>query len=296
MHKDEVGKLETIESYAQTQPSGVQAFEMDYALKNENPRIVLLRPKDSKIGARAADIMSREAKAGKADPTKQIAYDYTMSFADDKHMTCSAVSYWGYYKASDGKFIIPEMRSTPNPKLTQLYSKTGINPEPMLTAADMELDSRFDLLLEFRDHRLISDSRLREAVAQSLFKWMSDLDYTIRPGFKSFVIDDIIFPLHKTKLWPMIKGLTGLSIPPDAPEGFIETLDALNSISDVLYKRVFDENSKYFKQSGWNMTHNQMMAVLETYRQADYQKCRSSGVTQFHQAFTSRTCLPKTNR
>ncbi|CAN5511742.1 hypothetical protein BH10BDE1_BH10BDE1_13630 [soil metagenome] len=284
VHRDNTGKMQTIESYAQT--GGVAAFPMDYALKNENARIMLLRPKDAALGAKAAQIMLDAVEEGERNPSKKIGYDFFMDLENPERMTCSAVTYWGFRRASNDEFKIPEEKSTVSPKLSQIFENTGIKQGPLLTAGDIELDTRFELLLEFRDPRLIQDGRIREVVEQSIFKWMKEYNYRLRPTLGTIAIDTLIYPLRPTKLWPVVRKVTGSpDFPLETPKGFIKTLKQLNDVSDVLYKRVYDATLKNREKTGWGLTQQQMLDVLDQYRVEDLKNCNSRGGGYAH--FTS---------
>lgn len=286
INKDTSGRLNTIESYADT--GGVSRFEMGFALRNANLRILLLRPKDGQVGAKAAQIMMNRTLEADQDKRKQIRYDYVMNLEDEKRMTCSEVTYWGYRLASDGKFLIPEEKSTVSPKLKQIFDKTGISPKPMLTAGDIELDSRFDLVLEFRDPRLIQDSRVREGVMQSVFQWMKEKQYELRPTLSTLAINTIIYPTRRTPLWPFIRRVTGSpDFPTDTPKGFLKTLSMMNDVGDILYNKLDKENRRHRNKTGWGMTQNQMKDFLERYREEDLKKYESgsSPAPDFHFLF-----------
>jgi hypothetical protein len=288
---DQSGKLQTIESYAQT--GGVAAFPMDYALKNENARIMLLRPKDAALGAKAAQLMLNAVDEGEKDPSKKIGYDYFMDLSNPKRMTCSAVTYWGLRRASGDTFEIPQEKSTVSPKLKQIFKNTGIKMGPMLTAGDIELDTRFELVLEFRDPRLIQDGRIREAVELSIFNWIKEKNYRLRATLGTLAIDTIIYPLRPTPLWPVVRSLTGSpDFPLDTPKGFVKTLKQLNDVSDVLYKRVYDATTKRRAETGWGLTQQQMLDVLEAYRVEDLANCEGTGRSypQFTRAFGNTYC------
>jgi len=306
VHQAPTGALSTIESYADVEHDGVAHFDMDFALKNVNPRILVLRPKNAEIGAKAADLMmtralegERTAKPGEKPPVK-IGYDYDMSFpTDQSRMTCTGVTYWGYKDASEnspqGPFVIPEERTIPRPELTDIYKATGIKPVPMLTGSDIELDSRFDLLVEFRDPRLIEDSRIRESVVQSMFNWMRDYNYHLKPTLKTLAIDLVIYPLRRTFVWQGFRRIFNIQdFPNDAPKGFVKVLTELNDIGDILYKRVYDANLAYRQTTGWSLTHDQMNKVLEDYRKADLERYLGRRGSDFHSAFGDPTVEPQT--
>lgn len=294
INKDVKGKLRTIESYAQK--GGVAAFDMDYALKNENARIMLLRAKDGATAAKASEIMLSAFNQGKTDASKKIGYDYFMDLENPKRMTCSAVTYWGFRRASNDKFVIPQEKSNISPKLAQIFDQTGIKKGPMLTASDIELDTRFDLVLEFRDPRLIQDSRIREVVAQTIFDWMKNKNFRLRATVATIAIDTLIYPLRRTSLWPKFQKLTGVAdFPEDTPKGFIKTLRQLNDISDILYKRVYDAYAKSRAETGWGLTQAQMIEVLEEYRSQDLKSCnsRGGGFPHFSAQFGAFPCAIK---
>lgn len=294
INKAQDGSLRTIESYAQT--GGVAAFPMAQALKNENARIMLLRAKDQTTAARASQIMLDAVNAAEKDPTKKIGYDFFMDLENPERMTCSAVTYWGLRKASNDKLVIPEERSTISPKLHQIFEQTGIKEGPMLTASDIELDTRFDLVLEFRDPRLIQDSRIREIVAQTIFDWMKNKNYRLRATVATLAIDAIIYPLRPTPLWPFVQKVTGTpNFPLNTPKGFLKTLKQLNDIADVLYKRLHDTYEKQRAETGWGMTQQQMVSTLEGYRREDLKACnsRGGGFAHFTSQFGAYPCSQK---
>lgn len=294
INKSADGTLRTVESYAQT--GGVAAFPMNQALKNENARIMLLRAKDQKVAAKASDIMLESVNEAAADPSKKIGYDFFMNLENPARMTCSAVTYWGLRKASNDKFVIPEERSTISPKLHQIFEQTGIKEGAMLTAGDIELDTRFELILEWRDPRLIQDSRIREVVAQTIFDWIKIKNYRLRPTFNTIAIDAIIYPLRPTSLWPFVMKVTGSpDFPLNTPKGFLKTLKQLNDIADVLYKRVRDAYEKQRAETGWGMTQQQMVTTLEGYRRKDLNACdsRGGGFPHFTGQFGAHPCSQK---
>src|SRR6185437_13450607 len=103
VHVDQAtGKTETIESYV---GPGAGIYDIDYALKNENVRLLLLRPKDPTMGARAADFMYEKVRDAVA-AGQPIPYDYGFDFQDHSSLSCAEVAEWGYQDASNGQMIL----------------------------------------------------------------------------------------------------------------------------------------------------------------------------------------------
>ncbi|MBC7371402.1 MAG: hypothetical protein H7326_07555, partial [Bdellovibrionaceae bacterium] len=91
-------KTDTVESYV---GKGVAAYDIDFALKNENVRLMVLRPKDANLGVKAAAAAVDAAN-------RKIPYDYKMDFEDDQQMSCVEVPTYAYKKASEGKMKVPQ--------------------------------------------------------------------------------------------------------------------------------------------------------------------------------------------
>ena len=297
IHKDEEHGLQSIESYATPQGeapnngTGVQFYDIDFALKNVNPRILLLRlkPQYSELAEKAAndfyDLVIEKRKS-----KQPITYDYLMKVTDPSKMTCASVPLWALRNASHDQFVIPEQKSNLRAGLEPIYKSTGMNTAPLLTASDIELDSRFDLLLEFRDHRLIEDIRIRHIAARVVENWMIEKDYRLLPTYKTILLNLFIFPLHLEKL---------ASLPPGAPPGFVKTLDELTQTIEVLVAQLKKQQSKRRAEHKWSMSLNEMMAFLETYRQNEVSDCQNSsnakrGPLHLHFAPANFTCVKAT--
>lgn len=293
LHKAQDGAEHSIESYAQT--GGVSRFDMTYALKNENARILHLRAKNKDIAHNAAEIMMNRVLEGEKDPSKQITYDFYINLEDKSKMTCSEIAYWGFADASSGTFMLPEQKSSLHPGLKQIFEQTGIKPDPMMTPQDIEVDSRFEMLAEFRDYRLVRDTRYRDAVLISIFDWMKNYGYELKSTANSVAIDYIVYPLRRTPLWPLVKAVTGSpDFPIESPKGFVKTLKQLNDVSDVLYKKLKDHDDEFYSKTGWSMSNAQLLDVLTKYRTDDAERFKNRQSNDFHYFFRPEGLRNKT--
>ncbi|MCK6599427.1 MAG: hypothetical protein L6Q37_13760, partial [Bdellovibrionaceae bacterium] len=191
--------VETMESYAQS--GGVGIFSIDFALKNENARILHLRPRFTQIAKSGAEIMYQKFLKQKNGNEKRTKYDFAMNLKNPKSMTCSEIAYWAFYQASQGSIKIPESSSQVSEKLNPILDMAGITKGPMLSPADMEVDSRFELLGEFKDYRLVADSRMRDAILRNIFGWIKTKNYGLHHDLSSFFLTYLIHPISKTPLW-----------------------------------------------------------------------------------------------
>lgn len=284
VHKNNMdNKVETLESYAQT--GGISRYDIDYALKNENARILWLRPKFQSVARKGAEYFYQQILAEEAGLKSRTKYDYFMDLKTEDHMTCSEIAYWSYLKASQGAIQIPESKSKLPDTLAPILNLAKIPKEPMLSPQDMEVDSRFEMLAEFRDYRLVQDSRMRDAILRNIFSWMNQKGYKLHHNRDSFLLSYFIHPISKTPLWPMVKGMLNISMPEDAPKGFVRLLYQINDISENIYSHLKTQNNQKMKSTGFPLTKSEMDLVIENLRANDLYSFRRGEATKFHDYF-----------
>lgn len=267
VQKDETsGVAKTIESYI---GKGVELFDMDYALKNENARILVLRQKDRELGKRANDyMMGRINKAKKEN--KPIEYDYALDFNDNKKLSCEEVAYDAFKQASNGDFLIPKFTSEITRKSAKLLSTIGIRAGELMSPADMESDPRFEIVYDWTDFRIMRDSWRKDAILSEVLRWMDDLNY-------EFTNNSLTY--YKTKLGLSIRSLPGvgsvfeknvLKITKEVPNEALLAIKQLSDLGQVLMKSLKLADEKYFSKYGMWMSQRQLREYLEQMRLDDY--------------------------
>lgn len=284
VHKNDVdNKVETMESYAQT--GGIARYDLDFALKNENARVLWLRPRFKEIAKQGAEYFYQQILAEEKGLKPRTKYDYFMDLKTENRMTCSEIAYWSYLKASDGKIVIPETKSKMPATSAPILDLAKIPKEPMLSPQDMEVDSRFEMLGEFRDYRLVQDSRMRDAILRSIFSWINTKNYVLHHNINSFMLSYLIHPISKTPLWPMVKGILNISIPQEAPKGFVRLLYQINDISEKIYSELELANNKKMQEQGFPLTKTEMDLVIENIRAEDLYHYQNNQKSKFHTYF-----------
>lgn len=278
--KDPVtGKLVTYESYF---AEGVSLYEGDFALKNENARILWLRPKDRTLGQKAAEFF-RKVYADNLRKGLKIQYDYNMQFADFQRLSCIEIALFSYLKGAGVQ--IPEIANSvtiPNAAFLQaLNLKNG----PIPTPGDFETDPRFDIVVDWKDTRLLRDSRYKDAALLELVRWAKELKYEFRTTPKAFFIKNILVPLRSTSLWPFVRKITGSpQIDPTTPPQMLASMAVLMNVGEVLLERIEKDDAAFIKQMGRPMTNKELRSALDKYRQQDKQDY-TEGYSEFHSAF-----------
>lgn len=281
---EETKEIKTIESYVGV---GVTFFDLDFALKNENARILWVRPKDKAMGARASKLIGEEvaSRIAKNDPIK---YDYALDFNDHSTMSCAEVAQSAYDMASNSKFHIPYYPNEvvgAKPLLEHIGLPSGETFEP----GDMEIDPRFEVLGEFQDLRLTRDSRQKDVILSSLFQWMDDKDYILKDSTKSKMAGGLIYNVRRTFLWPLVKKALNISdFSKQVPRKMLRTVTLLGQIGEVMLAELKAKDAAFQKEHGWPMTYKELYGVLEEFRQKDlalFKNKKTKKESKFHAWF-----------
>ncbi|MDO9180763.1 MAG: hypothetical protein Q7U04_00075 [Bacteriovorax sp.] len=268
VHVDnETKKVETIESYV---GKGVGIYNIEDALKNENSRIVVLRSKDSELAARAADYMYNKVVELKKK-NKVIPYDYELNFTDNSKLSCEEVAYDSYKFASEGKIILPEVMSKITMKDAGFLKRIGIKKGMMMIPTDMETDSRFDIVLDWTDYRLMRNSWRKDAVLGEMFRWIDEHDYQIHENLTSIAAKAIWSTRYIPGLWGMLSKISGIpkDFTKDVPSLTISTMASLKIIGGILLPEVTKADQEYYAKNGKWMSTEMLRDSLEKFRESE---------------------------
>lgn len=265
----------TVESYVAV---GVKHYDMDFALKNENARLVVLRPKNATLGAKASEFADKAAAS-------RIPYDYQMNFQDYSAMSCVELGVYAYDKASDGQLKIPAYPALLNLNNADFLSKMSLKPGSIITPDDLETDPNFDLVLDWRDVRLVRDSRHKDAILSEMMRWLGELHYNFHDTPKSLMVKYFIQPSRQTPLWPLVQKLTGApDIDKQIPKKTLAVMTVLNTVAENLLEELRKQDADYVQKHQRPMTNVQLREALEKIRVADLKLYTAGGKSLFHKA------------
>ncbi len=268
VHVDQkTNEVTTMESYV---GKGVGIYPIDDALRNENARILVLRPKDAVLASKAADYMYNKIIELKKKK-KFIPYDYTLDFEDNTKLSCEEVAFDSFKQVSEGKFIIPEMMSNITMDDESFLKRIGIKKGQMMVPADMETDTRFDIVLDWTDYRLMRDSWRKDAVLGEMFRWITDNNYKIHENLTSIAAKAIWSTRYIPGLWSMMSRLSGIpkDFTKDVPSVTISTMASLKTIGNILLPVVVKADQEYYEKNGKWMSTDMLRESLEKFRQTD---------------------------
>lgn len=265
----------TIESYV---GSGVKHYDMDFALKNENARLLVLRPKSHVLGQKAASFANKAV-------AEKIRYDYSMNFTDYSTMSCVELAVYAYDKASQGQVKIPVYPALLNLNNQDFLSKMNLKQGSIITPDDLETDPNFELVLDWKDYRLVRDSRHKDAILSELMRWMSELHYNFHDTLKSKAAKYIVQPSRRTPLWPLVRFVTGApNIDKEIPAKTLGVMTVLNGVAEDLLGELRKQDETYMQKHHRPMTNQQLRETLEKIRLADAEKAASGEKSLIHRA------------
>ncbi|MDG0816653.1 hypothetical protein [Bdellovibrio svalbardensis] len=277
-------KLNTIESYIGV---GVDKYQMDFALKNENARLLVLRPKDRVLGEKAAGFAMESAKA-------RVPYDYFMNFKDYSKMSCVEVARSAYDKASNGAVLTPAQPANLKMNSKDFLDKLNLKNGSLITPDDLEVDPRFELVLDWRDYRLLRDSRHKDAILSEMVRWMDEMGYKFHDTPKSFIAKNIILPTRTTRLWPLVKKLTGSpDLDPALPKKTLGVMLVLNQVGQSLLERLDKQDLAYIAKFKRPMTNGQLRAAVNQLRELDLKEYKESNPSFLHFALRPDGIYPR---
>ena len=256
--------IETIESYVGV---GVQIYDRQTALKNENARLLVLRPKDSALALQASQQM--RAYVVQHSGKNTIPYDYALNFNEYTRMSCAEVSKFEFLTASNGAFQLPERVSLLS-RGKDLLSHLGVQSGPTFTPGDLEGDSRFEIVGEWRDLRITRDSRLKDAIFTKIFEWMDQDAYVLHSSTKSWAAGGVIWDVRRTPLWPVVKKVLGLDdFSAEIPRNMVSTVELIGELAGGMLKNLTLRDALHELSTGMPMTYIELYQALEQMRADD---------------------------
>ena len=272
-------KLQSIESYLQT---GTRYYSIEDAMKNENVRIAVFRPRDRTLGQKASDMMAKKLNDANQAGTG-IPYDYAMDLKEYSKMTCAEIIIASYDWASNGTLLIPEQTS--NVRITSPYflKKINVKPGKTFSPVNMEIDSRFEFVMEWRDYSIVRDQRQKDMIAKKVIDWIENEKYLLKGTLTTFGIKAAWSMRKVPFIWNIIsKPLKLDNIQKDMPAEFLVTVAQLRDVGQILLNVTKKADDAHKKKFGYPMSEKKLQAFLEEFRLKDKARFEKYGRASFH--------------
>lgn len=181
VHIDERGRRRIVEALIE---DGAKISNFNYTLKHALARAVLYRHPDRELAARAAQRIYDRVRQSQRNWDNHIFYDFTMELEGYDKLFCAKLIRQAYDEASHGLLRLPTFPTTFRLASRDFLDRIGVTATTSFAPGDMELESEFQAVAEWRDYRKTSLVRLQDLVMVKLFEWMEQHGYVFRetPG------------------------------------------------------------------------------------------------------------------
>ncbi len=269
----------TVEAHLEV---GSEVAPLDKYCQDGKLRAVVFRHQDAVLARRAADHMYHRVKGASAG-RGNIPYDFALDASTPEQLFCSELAYWAFKVASQGEVELPLYPSELNSRLTGFHRSIGIEVESAFLPADLEVDTRFELVCEWRDLENIRAAHRRDAVLSGIYLWMADRDYRFRDSRRSRLFSHTVYPLRRV---PGLGGwLLGSRFPPYMGREVFRTILTLEEVAEAIEEELERRQEQVLAARGVGLTMPEAMSELERLRRQDYTAFAAGGKSLFHRHF-----------
>tara|TARA_B110001454_G_scaffold16046_1_gene14420 strand:- start:67831 stop:69336 length:1506 start_codon:yes stop_codon:yes gene_type:complete len=276
-------------------PYGTKVTPFETWLKQKEARVVHFRFNDSDIASKAGRAAFDLANGFISKHGYNIPYDFNMSSLDADNIFCAELIENAYLNASSSKVLLPENKSmTTKFKSTPFLKNMGIESTEIFAPGDIEFDSRFDLLAEYRflgkyeesdSIPLLRKIRMQDAIIQSIYNWTIMDSYQFVDSWKINM---------KTVLAKVFRYIGFLKdrMPTHMPYSSLKTVIQFEDTSHILEAYLFPIEETFYAQKKHSLHFQEMLKVLKDFRNAECEKEES----EFNNLMTTKACFRKIGR
>lgn len=156
---------------------GVKMAPIDGTVFAEYARVGLFRYKDTRIARVAAqNLLKSLIQRSKLGPIK---YDNRMDLSDTSAAYCTELATWAF---SSVGVQVPQHLSQVRFLNKDLREALGIYTDRIFLPQDLEVDSRFVKVKEWRNLDLLQSSYMSDAIFSQYFRWVVEGSEDLKPG------------------------------------------------------------------------------------------------------------------
>lgn len=266
----ETKKAYTIEAHIEV---GVVVAPLEKYLADGKVRSTVFRQKDEKLAQDAAKKMYERAKKA-TESGKNIPYDFSMllegkdrkSRPADKELFCSEVAYEGYKEASDGKLILPKHPTGMHMKNPAFKNALGITTNETFAPSDMEVDTRFAEVAEWRNLKKTEKSRMTDAIITRLYDYMEKDGYVFKNTAGDVIKRDVVYVGRHL---PLFGSLLKEKLPTNMSLSTIGTMIAMDKTAEPILEKLTQASNENKQKTGFAFTAKEMAAYIDNLKVED---------------------------
>jgi hypothetical protein len=238
-------------------------------INEKNVRSVIFRYKDEDIAHKASKAIFERIKKHQMTG-KNIDYDFAMDYHDDSKLFCSEVISRGFKMALPEDDFIPKYKSKFSPGLLPFLNTIGVPATKenvtkidVFAPGDIQFDSNFELVAEWRNPKKLEESRLKDFILTKMFERMEHNGYNIDPSLKMDVQGRTYWLLRRT---PIVRKFLEKKFLLSMNPAQLELFMALDKIGDAFYKNLELKSLEYDHP----MTPKEIYAAIDDFIKKDF--------------------------
>ena len=265
IHVDGAGKASIVEALIE---EGAIVNTVDHAL-NGIGRAILFRHKDPELARRAADLIHAHVTRSRKRWLGRILYDFSMKLDGYDRLFCSKLVRQAFDMASGGRILLPTYRTSFSHGSRDFLDRLGIKAKTTFAPGDMELETDFDMIAEWADHRATSNLRLQDMIFSKMFEWMEEEGW----HFKEDLIIRLVgwFGRFAAHLSEGVKDLLSRLVPKvpiNMPRRTIATVAMLYKTAEALFEQLEPIERETIARTGHPLHGMEVLEHLERIRAA----------------------------
>ena len=232
-------------------------------LTDGKSRAQVFRYPDAALAAEAARVMQMRV-SGASARGRNIPYDFGMvmdGVGAGTELFCSEVASLGYMVASGGRLRVPRYRTRLAMKNDAFLKAIGIAVESSFAPSDLELETRFALVAEWRAFGKTQRSRMTDAVITHIYWAMEEKGYVLRNPFGDAVKRDLVYTARQL---PLFSALLEDRFPANMPRRTLGMMLALDKTAEAMLVQLERANASRVSRTGMAMTGAEMRAFLQS--------------------------------
>jgi hypothetical protein len=261
--RDPDGQLCMVEALIE---DGSLLTPMQHALAHGIGRAVLFRHRDRALAQAASEAIYDYVAARGGD--RRVLYDFTMELEGYRLLFCAKLVRLAYSMASTADVQLPAYPTRLDMRNRDFLDRIGVTAVETFAPGDMELESDFDIVAEWRDLRVTSELRLKDMIMTKLFEWMERYDYRFRSTLWIRIAAWLgrLSSHMPTAFQEWLRTRVG-KVPPNMTLGAVAAVAMLHKTGEELYADLVKLEADTIRTTGHQLHPRDVLARLERLRE-----------------------------
>ena len=230
---------------------------VDEYLESKKHKILVLRLSPDHPALRDDPLLPHRAASRMRDllASRNVPYDFAMSWSDDAEMFCSEVAYHAFRQ--EGVELWPIRSAMSTPGLVRWLAAMGVREFRTLVPSDLEYDAQLRAVAEWRDMPALMDYRHDNAITDVL---LEQADQGRDLGFAWYALP----AARLVKSWSVVQAAVGAT--PTIPSGM--STDAalrVSALVSTVHPRMKEDLARreadFFERNGYRAPYWTLVAL-----------------------------------